>query len=140
MTRRKLEQPPERIKINGMIKVNPAYYQFKKMDPRYRELRRKNCLRHYHRVKDNIFNLLGNKCNNPNCPISRSKLDKRCLQIDLVNNDGYKDLRLGGRRGGNSSLYSRILKELRNGSQDYTLLCPYCNWLKRFLKIRRFGE
>lgn len=42
-----------------------------------------------HRVKlrKKVFELLGNKCSNPDCPIPKDKLDTRCLQIDHVHGD-----------------------------------------------------
>lgn len=78
-----------------------------------------------------ILDLLGNKCNNPTCPVSPEKLDKRALHIDHVNGGAYQK----GRRvnsGGYPQYLKKVYNELKNGSKDYQLLCAYCNWMKRF--------
>jgi len=88
--------------------------------------------RHLHREHRNeIISLLGSRCWNPDCPIPSKKLNLITLQIDHVNGEGNKE-----RRETNSSYgyYTRILKKIKSGSQEYQLLCPYCNWLKRYEK------
>jgi len=83
----------------------------------------------YKRNKEEIFQLLGNKCSNPNCPIPVEKMDIRALQIDHVKNNGAKERKIYSP----SQLRILILKEIRKGSKDYQLLCPYCNWVKRYI-------
>lgn len=81
------------------------------------------------KVRDEIFKLLGNKCNNHDCPIPHVKLDVRALQIDHIKGSGnkhrksFKCMR---------SYYKKILKEIKSGSKNYQLLCVYCNWMKRY--------
>lgn len=67
-------------------------------------------------------------CSNPNCPIPKEKLDKRTLQIDHVNGKGNEE-----RRTFTSpyQYYHIIYKRILESSEDYQLLCPYCNVLKR---------
>lgn len=79
-------------------------------------------------IRTQIFELLGNKCNNSKCPIPKEKLDLRALQIDHVKGDGWKE------RPRNNSIgyYKKIYEQILNGSKDYQSLCAYCNWLKRF--------
>jgi len=92
----------------------------------------------YRKVKQKIFEFLGNECNNQDCPIPRGKLDKRCLQIDHINGNGethrekFRNLSKD-RMVACSSYYKEILEELERQSKDYQLLCPYCNWRKRYL-------
>lgn len=82
---------------------------------------------HKYRVsrRNEIKRLLGNKCNNPKCPIPLEKMDVRCLQIDHVNGDG-KGVIL------TTSKLKGVIEEIKSGSKRYQLLCAYCNWLKSF--------
>jgi len=92
---------------------------------------RKSDKNRYDETKKEIFELLGNHCNNPSCPIPVEKMDVLCLQIDhVLNNGGEHRRKFGGVC--NVHYYASILKEIKAGSRDYDLLCPYCNWLKRF--------
>jgi hypothetical protein len=78
-----------------------------------------------------IFGRLGNKCFE--CGFS----DIRILQIDHVNGGGLKEIqKVNKAKGiGSSSRSARYLlyvrKKIREGSKDYQLLCPNCNWIKR---------
>lgn len=79
-------------------------------------------------LREEIYELLGNKCNNPKCPIPINKMDKRGLQIDHVYSNGKED-----RKRGYSYTYLRKIRDqIKEGSKDYQLLCAYCNWLKRW--------
>jgi hypothetical protein len=82
------------------------------------------------KLKDKIFILLGNECSNPNCPIPKELMDKRCLQIDHINNDGAKERKKCP--NGTIYYYKKVLVSLRKGEKKYQLLCAYCNWLKRY--------
>src|SRR5208337_2240069 len=73
-----------------------------------------------------IIKKYGEKCANPNCPIPSEKMDIRCLHIDHVHNDGYKERK---EMKAHNSAYMR--KVLADTEGNYQLLCPYCNWLKR---------
>jgi hypothetical protein len=74
------------------------------------------------KIRMKIIELLGGKC--VRCGFS----DIRALQIDHVNGDGYKD-----RRRYNCDVkYRKTLKEIKDGSKRYQLLCANCNWIKRW--------
>jgi hypothetical protein len=80
------------------------------------------------KLKLEIYKKYGGKCSNPNCPIPRDKLDIRSLQIDHVHNDGYKELHDKSRY----SYLPYLRKVLADIKGNYQLLCPYCNWIKRY--------
>ena len=82
----------------------------------------------WHRIKQEILELLGDKCSNLNCPIPLEKLDVRALQIDHIHGDGFRHRKNTSR----NHYYRSILNEIKAGSKDYQLLCVYCNWMKRF--------
>lgn len=89
-------------------------------------------IRKYHRrynrkIKEKVFELLGNMCNNPQCPIPKDKLDPRSLQLDHINGGGTKE-----RQKITKHYWNYIYEKILNGSKDYQLLCAYCNWMKRF--------
>jgi len=98
----------------------------KKYDLNHKEQKRAYLRKHLKSIRKEILELLGNKCNNPDCPIPREKLNKMALVIDHINNDGYKQRR----KGSNLMYYVRILREIKAGSKDYQCLCIYCNWIK----------
>lgn len=80
--------------------------------------------KHNQKIRLDILNLLGNKCNI--CGFN----DNRALQIDHVNSNGSKE---------RSSLqthayYNHVLSEIKLGSNEYQLLCANCNWIKRYEK------
>ena len=82
-----------------------------------------------YKIRKEIFQLLGGRCANPfNLPHPDWCNDPRCLQIDHVNGGGKKE-RISF--NGYSSYIKFILKEIKNGSKDYQLLCANCNWIKR---------
>lgn len=91
------------------------------MQRRYSLVRRR-------KVHIEVIQLLGGKCSNPNCLVPNRCSDIRCLQIDHVNGDGYKE-RISK---GAEMYYKHILKQIKTGSKDYQLLCANCNWIKRF--------
>jgi len=82
----------------------------------------------WYRLKKEIFELLGNKCSNPNCPIPPEKFDIRALQIDHVHGGGMRHINTISR----NHYYNSILREIKSGSKEYQLLCAYCNWMKRY--------
>jgi hypothetical protein len=125
------------------LRANKAYYK------KYREINRKKIninqnknktirsLKQHNKLKQDkieLFQLLGGKCNNPDCPIPIEKMDIRCLQVDHINGKGCKERKQYGR---GSTLYRNILKKVKAGSKDYQLLCVYCNWLKSFEQKER---
>ena len=82
------------------------------------------------KIKNEIYQLLGNECSNPNCPIPKEKMDIRCLHIDHVHGGGSSGKNKNGRC--TPLAYRKILQAIKSGSKDYQLLCAYCNWLKRY--------
>lgn len=80
------------------------------------------------KLKRQVFEKLGNKCANPNCPIPRDKLDVRGLEIDHVYNDGKEDRKT-------IRYYDQFLKKvLADTEGNYQLLCIYCNRIKAYEK------
>ena len=83
---------------------------------------RESQLRAYHTTKQELYDLLGNKC--IRCGFS----DRRALQIDHINGGGVKE-----RKTLNIKDYCRVvLKSIKNNENKYQLLCANCNWIKRF--------
>jgi len=76
------------------------------------------------KLKEEIFNLLGNKC--VRCGFN----DTRILQIDHVNGGGTKEFRKFNNRWACDYL-KHVLEEVKKGTGKYQLLCPNCNWIKR---------
>lgn len=76
------------------------------------------------RLRNKILDKFGRKCNNPDCPIPREKLDIRSLQLDHIHDNGWQERK---ELGSSTVIYYRALKY----PGDYQLLCPYCNWMKR---------
>jgi hypothetical protein len=66
-------------------------------------------------IRLEILRLLGNKC------IRCGNTDFRVLQIDHINKNGTKERAI-----------RKILREIKEGSKAYQLLCANCNWIKRF--------
>jgi len=98
---------------------------------RYHKNPRKAQLQHekyLQKLRMEIFQLLGNKCSNPNCLIPGRCSDLRCLQIDHINGGGNQERK---EAGGTFPYYRLILKKLKEGSLDYQLLCANCNWIKK---------
>lgn len=82
------------------------------------------------KIRDKLYNLLGNKC------ACCGENIKEFLQIDHVNNDGAKDRLevLGNSRGGHQlKMYKHMIENIHSGK--YQLLCANCN----FGKMRNNG-
>jgi hypothetical protein len=140
---------PKGIKCIPPLTDEEKRLRHNKSNRKYREKNKKKCLKYEReyqkqnikkikkqkqnleqKIKKEIFELLGNKCNNPDCPIPHDKMDIRALQIDHINGGGNKErkeMKLYGYR-----FYKYILYSIKNGSKDYQLLCAYCNWIKRY--------
>lgn len=85
-------------------------------------LQRRKYLRLYMRkVRARVVKHLGDKCKR--CGFS----DSRALQIDHVNNDGWKELRAGRFYLGSYSFYLKVMADKKG---RYQLLCANCNWIK----------
>ena len=81
-------------------------------------------MRDYNRVrlpiiKSQIFDLLGREC--ANCELD----DMRVLEIDHINGGG----RQARKNTGSLNYYTKILREIEDGSDNYRVLCKNCNWL-----------
>lgn len=74
------------------------------------------------KLRNTVLDKFGRKCNNSSCPIPSEKLDARSLQLDHINNNGAEERRLGLKT---PQIYRRALKN----SNEYQLLCAYCNWI-----------
>lgn len=72
-------------------------------------------------IREEILKKLGNKCQS--CGID----DIRLLQIDHKNGGGTQH-----RKKGNHYSY---YKSIRDNIEGYQILCPNCNWLKRYGEI-----
>lgn len=91
---------------------------------------RKYRKRKWMKIKTEIFYLLDNKCANPfNLPHPDWCNDPRCLQIDHVHGGGTKEIKEYGR---GLDYIKKVLKEIKDGSKDYQILCANCNWIKRY--------
>jgi hypothetical protein len=87
------------------------------------------------RVRKEILELLGSKCSNPyNLKHLDWCNDLSILQIDHINGCGAIQ-----RRKECGSYYLIVLDKIKNGSKDYQLLCPNCNWLKK-IKNNEIGK
>jgi hypothetical protein len=83
-----------------------------------------NKTRKYQNFKKEVFEILGNKCSNPNCAVPGGMTDIRALQIDHVNGNGWQEAATIG--------YHGIQRKIMEGNtKDYVLLCANCNWIKR---------
>jgi len=75
-------------------------------------------------IRLEIISLLGEKC--VKCGYEKNI---RALQIDHVNNDGYIERR---KLKNSDRLYKHILKQVKNGSKNYQVLCANCNIIKKY--------
>jgi hypothetical protein len=116
---------------NNRESINVYKTEYMKTHPEQQEWYKKYIRewerKHRNDAREEIISILGRKCNNPDCIVPPEKLDIRALQIDHVNNDGFKDRC----HSSGSRYYSRILKAIKGGSKDYQMLCVYCNWMKK---------
>ena len=85
---------------------------------KYNKKRREE--RKYNRSK--VLNHYGG--NPPKCNICGFD-NINCLEVDHINNDGYKS---GKTNRSGTGLYKYIIKN--NYPKDYQILCKNCNWLK----------
>jgi len=92
--------------------------------------KRKSAKKCFEQLKNEIFGLFDNKCSNPDCPIPKEKMDKRCLQIDHINGNGRQERKKLAT--GTMLYYRKVLESIKSGERKYQLLCAYCNWLKRY--------
>lgn len=89
---------------------------------KYREITRKHDREYYYRIRNELYELLGDKCKN--CGFS----DRRAFQIDHVNGGG-NSRKIVNRNGMGKT--RQVLEQVRNGSREYQLLCANCNVIKK---------
>jgi hypothetical protein len=68
-------------------------------------------------AREEIWKLLGDECRI--CGFE----DKRALQVDHINGDGYKDRKVRSVR--------KLLYQIRKSPERFQILCANCNWIKR---------
>lgn len=78
-------------------------------------------------LRKEILEILGNKCNEPNCLVPNGTRDSRALQIDHKLSNGFEQRK----KRDYLKYYKIILEDLKNGSSDYQLLCANCNQIKK---------
>lgn len=88
-----------------------------------KEIVNKKSQEYAQRLKKAVYDFYGNKC--ACCSLEESSV----LQIDHVNNDGYKDRDKRGRKIAGAPLYLRIAKQ--GFPNIYQILCANCNFSKR---------
>lgn len=94
---------------------------------RFRVLCRKAMRKYRQKMRDEICKALGNKC------VRCGFVDARALQIDHVHDNGAQSRKELHR----IPYLKRILKEIKNGSKDYQLLCANCNAIKEYERKKR---
>ena len=121
-----------------MLELHKLYYQAHKEDLKKKAREYRKTHRHLVnawrknrivKLKQEIFELLGNKC--ANCGFN----DVDCLQIDHVNGGGNQERKRFRRH--QEQYLTHVLKQIQNGSKDYQLLCANCNIKKEKEKKRR---
>jgi len=125
----KIPKPKSWLKIGDHLVRNPEYGKWyrlthrKQMDSYQKSYRQRNRTRieqykkNWRKSKrEEIISLLGSKC------IKCGNSEKEVLQIDHIKGGGTKLFKKYG-----TELYSKILREIKNGSKDYQLLCGNCN-------------
>ena len=100
-------------------------YQEAIKDSQFVESRRISVRSHYTEQKEALYKLLGSVCKH--CGFS----DKRALQIDHINGDGYlTNWRSGAKHGRLRFAFKRLLSDPEI-STKLQILCANCNWIKR---------
>jgi hypothetical protein len=85
------------------------------------------------RERDKLLNLLGNKCANPyDLPHYSWMEEPKMLHIDHINGGGNKERK--SLNTSSSGYYRFVIRKILSGSKEYQLLCPACNWRKRYEK------
>lgn len=87
----------------------------------YKEQKNNQRQRYMDKWKSRAFHLLGDKCSR--CGFT----DKRALQIDHINSDGYLD-----RVKRNATHYKKVVNSVLSKERRFQILCCNCNWIKRF--------
>ena len=108
---------------------NPEY--FKQYFIKEAERMRIHAVNNFHKMRDELICLLGNKCSN--CGFS----DKRALNIAHVKHNGASERK----ENGSSYKYIRlILQKVKAGTRNYKLLCANCNSIERYESGKNGGR
>lgn len=82
---------------------------------------------HYHKRRDQVFNILGRKCKK--CGFD----DIRALQVDHIDGGGCKEIR----ESGHVYMYNKIINSPKEAHKYYQVLCANCNSIKRVVNKER---
>lgn len=84
----------------------------------------------YIKTRNEVIQVLGGKCVNPYNlqPHPDWCNDSSCLQIDHINGGGRQEVK---KFTNSLAFYRYVLKQVKNKSKDYQLLCANCNLIKR---------
>jgi len=94
-----------------------------KENPVYREKVLKKRRDSYNTYRSEIFRLVGEEC--AYCGFK----DKRALQIDHIDDTGFKHRKMTI----GATYYKKILEEiLSDKNHNYQTLCANCNWIKKY--------
>jgi hypothetical protein len=93
-------------------------YRLRTREQRYKKRKEKQL-----KLKLEAYEILGNKCSNPECAVPGGMTDIRALQIDHINGGGTKEIRKIQQIG----IYKKIIAR----EKGYQILCASCNWIKR---------
>jgi len=81
-----------------------------------------------HKIKSEIFVLLGGKC-------VECGYNGIALQVDHVHNNGKEEI--VRERTSSLQYWKFILRKIKEGSKDYQLMCPTCNMEKELLRVMK---
>lgn len=110
-----------------MVSTHSAEYYYRhNMVAEAREMKREQFRSWNERLREQVWDFFGRKCGH--CGFDK---DVRILQIDHKNGGGSKECRKIGVRG--------IRKRALEHPKEYQLLCPNCNWTKRFNQREHFS-
>jgi len=106
-------------------RVGRKEYQRIYMKTVYYEKKKEADRKYVHRLKKELFGLLGNKCKQ--CGYSG-----QAIQIDHVNNNGSLERKKFP--ASNATFLNYVLRKVKADSKDYQLLCANCNIEKELLR------
>lgn len=104
---------------NNQERSNKYHKEYK---IKHKESIRKYHNKHYHIMKNKLFDILGGK----RCVICGFS-DIRALQFDHINGDGYKE-----RRKCAITYYYKYINDPELAKKKFQVLCANCNWIKRY--------
>lgn len=105
--------------LKNKEKMSIKYFSVKDTKE-YKETKNLQRKRYRDKWKNYIYSILGDKCFK--CGFN----DRRALQIDHINGDGYLE-----NKKRNATHYRKVYESLERGEKRYQILCCNCNWIKR---------